>query len=144
MEHWVIRKLKDLADIERAKKNKIYKKGSFVLQVAASKGDMFYLYEDQKVADKYVVFTVKEGINSKYLFHLINLQIDKILYLTLHGLNIDPNELENVKIKFHPDIETQNFITNIFDTIDKKMNLELRTKQAVKDLKDWHLDKMFC
>ena len=38
-------KLLDLVDIERAKKNKVYEKGNIIIQVSASKGQIFYLWK---------------------------------------------------------------------------------------------------
>ena len=62
-------KLLDLVDIERAKKNKVYNKGNIIIQVSASKGQIFYLEEDTTVESQYIILTCKNNkiINTKYM-----------------------------------------------------------------------------
>ena len=74
-------KLLDLVDIERAKKNKVYEKGNIIIQVSASKGQIFYLEEDTTVESQYIILTCKNNkiINTKYLYYVINDLLPKFL-----------------------------------------------------------------
>ena len=137
-------KLLDLVDIERAKKNKIYDKGNIIIQVSASKGQIFYLDHDTTVESKYIVLKDNKVINTKYLYYVISDLLPEFLAKYQTGINIQPEVFNYMELVIHNDIETQNHIVNILDKLDERTKKEEELLLLCKDFKEYHLNKMFC
>jgi len=138
-------KLLDLVDIERAKKNKVYSEGNIIIQVSASKGQIFYLNQDTNVESQYIVLIVKNNklINSKYLYYLISDQLPAFLSKYQTGINIQPDVFNYMELVIHNDIKTQKHIANIFDKIDEDIKKEEELLKKYQDFKKYHIGKMF-
>ena len=132
-----------IADIERSKKGKVYKKGNILIQLSATRGQMVYLEKDSEVESKYGVFSVKDGINTKYLYYILTMTMPQFLSIYQTGLNIVPDVFRFMEIKVHTDRHVQNDIANLFDKLDK---IETQYQEEIakwKDIKSYHLDNMF-
>lgn len=137
-------KLLDLVQIERAKKDKIYYKGNIIIQVSASKGQIFYLDHDTTVESKYIVLKDNKVINTKYLYYVISDLLPEFLAKYQTGINIKPEVFKYMELVIHNDIETQNHIVNILDKLDERTKKEEELLLLCKDFKEYHLNKMFC
>ena len=139
-------KLLYLVDIERAKKNKIYEKGNIIIQVSASKGQIFYLDKNTTVESQYIVLTCKDNkvINTKYLYYVISDLLPEFLTKYQTGINIQFEVFNYMELIIHDDIKTQEHIANIFDKIDEDIKKEEELLKQYQDFKKYHLDKMFC
>ena len=138
-------KLLDLVDIERVKKNKIYDKGNIIIQVSASRGQMFYLYNDDILETKYVILIPKtKKINMKYLYYILQDELPIFLKKYQTDINIQPEIFKYLDLSIHNDIETQNHIVNILDKLDERTKKEEELVLLFKDFKEYHLNKMFC
>ncbi len=139
-------KLLDLVDIERAKKDKIYNKGNIIIQVSASKGQIFYLEQDTTLGSKYIVLTCKDNkiINTKYLYYIISDSLPEFLEKYQTVINIQPEVFKYLDLYIHDDIETQKHIVNILDKLDEQTKKEQELIEKFKDFKEYHLNKMFC
>ena len=138
-------KLLDLVDIERAKKNKVYEKGNIIIQVSASKGQIFYLEEDTTVESQYIILTCKNNkiINTKYLYYVISDLLPKILVKYQTGINIKPEVFNYMELIIHDNIKTQEHIAKIFDKIDEDIKKEEELLKKYQDFKKYHNEKMF-
>lgn len=138
-------KLLDLVQIERAKKDKIYNKGNIIIQVSASKGQIFYLEQNTTVESQYVVLTCNNKvINTKYLYYIISDLLPEFLAKYQTGINIQPEVFNYMELVIHDDIKTQEHIAKIFDKIDEDIKKEEELLKQYQDFKKYHLDKMFC
>ncbi len=64
--------LKNLANVDRVKKGRIYKSGTVYIGVSATRGgDVHYLEEDGEIEDKYAAVEFDGRYNSKYLVDCI-------------------------------------------------------------------------
>ena len=88
----------DIATVERSKKNKIYPKGSIIIQISASRGQTGLLTSSGRVADRYAVVEVVAGIDPGFVFYSIQRNIKKHLHKYQTGLNIALNEIKNIPI----------------------------------------------
>ena len=138
-------KLLDLVDIERAKKNKVYEKGNIIIQVSASKGQIFYLEEDTTVESQYIILTCKNNkiINTKYLYYVISELLPKFLVKYQTGMNIKPEVFNYMELIIHDNIKTQEHIAKIFDKIDEDIKKEEELLKKYQDFKKYHNEKMF-
>lgn len=139
-------KLLDLVQIERAKKDKIYNKGNIIIQVSASRGQIFYLEQDTTVESQYIVLTCKDNkvINTKYLYYLISELLPEFLAKYQTGINIQPEVFNYMELIIHDDIKTQEHISKIFDKIDEDIKKEEELLKKYQDFKKYHMGKMFC
>ena len=135
--------LLDIVNIEKAKKDKQYEKGNIIIQVYATKGQIFYLENKQIVESKYIVLIPKIKIHSKYLYYILSDVLPDFLIKYQTDINIQPEIFKFLKLKIHSDINIQNKIADILSNIDKQIENENKEIEKIKDFKKWHLDKMF-
>lgn len=134
--------LLDIATIERSKKNKTYKKGSILIQLSATKGQMIYLDDDTKVDSKYGVFeTDKDKVEPRYLYYVLKMSMPDFLTRYQTGLNIKPEIFDSFKVKVHRSLEVQKIIVKILDSFN--VDLEEKEVEKYKKIKEYHLDNMF-
>ena len=134
--------LLDIATIERSKKNKTYKKGSILIQLSATKGQMIYLDDDTKVDSKYGVFEAdKDKVEPRYLYYVLKMSMPDFLTKYQTGLNIKPEIFDSFKVKVHRSLEVQKIIVKILDSFN--VDLEEKEIEKYKKIKEYHLDNMF-
>lgn len=137
-------KLLDIARIERSKKRKIYRQGSILIQLSATRGQMQYLNEDSEVDSKYGVIEAVEGVNAKYLYYILNMTMADFLSVYQTGLNIVPDVFKHMKIEIHTEAETQKEIAMLFDKLEMVEQAYYEEMTKWKNVKSHHIDKMFC
>ena len=134
--------LLDIANIERSKKNKTYKKDSILIQLSATKGQMVYLDDDSKVDSKYGVFEAdKDKVEPRYLYYVLKMSMPDFLAKYQTGLNIKPEIFDSFKIRVHRSLEVQKIIVKILDSFN--VELEEKEIEKYKKIKEYHLDNMF-
>lgn len=93
-------KLKHVAEIERAKKEKVYPKGSIVVQISASKGQVGLLTSHGEIDNRYAVISTESFINSEFAFYFIKKELPRHLHRVQEGLNIPIEEIGNCPFSF--------------------------------------------
>ena len=136
-------KLTDIADIERAKKGKMYDAGCVIIQVSATDGQIYVLSEVQEVETKYAVIIPKESINGYYLKVAIERELLKFLHQNQTGMNLQMDSFKALKIKLH-NRETQDYLEQIFKKYDDGLEKEREIIDELKDMKKYYLANMFC
>lgn len=89
--------LGDIAEVERAKKSKIYRKGAIVIQLSATKGQIGQLTSDGEVDEKYAVIN-SLLFDDDYLFNLLKLRVPKHFHRVQEGLNVKFEEILKIPI----------------------------------------------
>lgn len=136
--------LLDLVDIERAKKNKIYPMGSILIQLSATRGQMEYMESSGEVDTKFGVMQIKDtNINPKYLFFILNVEMEKFLSVYQTGLNIVPDVFKFMKIEIHTDMMIQIQIAKMFNELEDIEKNYQKEIERWKDVKQFHLANMF-
>lgn len=92
--------LLDVCTVERAKPGKLYKAGSTILQISATKGQVIYLAEDMEVEPKYAVCTPVDGVDGWILYNFMFSTVRDFCYTYQAGLNISMNDLKFWNIPF--------------------------------------------
>lgn len=133
--------LGEIAEIERAKKDKLYPKGSTLIQISATKGEVFILKEKSIVDTKYAVIIPIAGVNHKYLNIVIDMSIDKFLNKYKTGLNIQFEDIRKMEVYLH-DIDTQKAVVNIIEHIEKEMEIVSKEIETYNNIKNTMLSKM--
>lgn len=125
--------LEDIAEFERAKKGKVYPKGTSTFQISATRGQVGYLEAPGKVESKYVAIFPCSAINPKYLNLVLQRNVDEFMYKYLNGLNVKEKDVGKYPIQLH-NKETQDVIVLLFNIIDQE---EKRTETEINNLMDF-------
>ena len=132
-------KLYDIAEIGRVKKNQVYSKGTLYLQFSATDKTIRYLDKSSALETKFGIIKPK-GINSKYLYFILEKELPKFLSRYLSGININPDIFKFMKFEIHTSAVAQAKAV-------KALELAELAELAVdkwKDFKKYHLGMMFC
>lgn len=136
--------LKNLANVDRVKKGRIYKSGTVYIGVSAARGgDVHYLEEDGEIEDKYAAVEFDGRYNSKYLYYAILSVHEKWLTKYIQNINVPISNLKEMEIDIVTDIDRQNEIVNKLNLLDAWAENEKQMISAWKNVKKTALEKMF-
>lgn len=135
-------KLSEVATIERSKKNKVYKRGSILVQCSATNGEVIYLNDNSEVNNKYAVIIPDPDIFSKWLYYAITQSLTENLTKIKTGLNIVASELNNLEVVIMDDKSAKRFV-NLMDLIDLIQIAVVTDKELTEEEKRFYLDNMF-
>ena len=135
-------KLYDVAEIERVKKNQVYSKGTLYLQFSATDKTIRYLDKSSTLETKFGIIKPK-GINSKYLYFILQKELPNFLARYLSGININPDIFKYFKFQIHSTAVAQAKAVKALE-LAELAELAEQQVQSWKDFKKYHLDKMFC
>lgn len=98
------KRLTDLVSIETVpQKNKVYPKGTIIIQLSASRGQVYYLDAPSEIEEHFAVLTSKAGYSSYYLFCVIRRAFLPFFYQRKQGLNFRAEELQQLILPIHQD-----------------------------------------
>lgn len=138
-------RIRDICAWERSKKNKIYPAGCWCVQVSATRGQMLYIDKSQTVDSKYCVFWLTTDLYlPEYAYMMFEKNLPDFLIRTQTGLNIKPEIFYEYALNLHGDIETQRGLVKTMRYIDERITEEQRYVEILKELKRYHLGKMFA
>lgn len=139
-----IKRLIEIADIERAKKGKIYPAGCTLIALSATKGvgDNKYHEADGEVEPRYAVIRPRIEILPKYLFISIQVAFSEFYQAWHTGINLQIDKLEFLKVKIH-ELEAQATIVEFYKKMTYLEEKEEQLIQKAKNVKKGYLDKLF-
>lgn len=90
--------LKDVASVERSKKNKIYPKGAIIIQMSATRGEVGLLTSSGRVGSQYAVAEPLRWVDPGFLFYQLKRNIKRHFHKYQTGLNATLGTVENIPI----------------------------------------------
>ncbi len=136
-------KLKDIAKFERAKKGKVYSKGSTLIQISASKGEVEYLEKVTEVTEgKYAIVMPDKEINPKYFNIVVEKNIEHFRAKYQAGLNIQIKDIGKMIIELH-DREAQDIIASHIEMIESEEKTTSTEIHILNTLKSRFLRDLF-
>lgn len=142
-------KLKEIANIERVKKDKIYPKNTIYIRVSAcnnhSKEDKFHITKEEGILEtKYAVILPKVEIEPLYLLTSLEDNVDRFFSRYVGtNINIQVDTLNNFELQYDDDLEKQKLFSDMLSLI---IEMEQQEQQIIDDLKDskqYYLTNMF-
>lgn len=134
--------LKDISRYERARKGRLYPKGSILIQLSASDGETDILAKVGQAELKYAVVMPKKDINSEYLLAVIRKNMDIFLSRYKLGMNIRLEDIGKIEIQLH-DRETQDAVADYMKLIEEQENIIVNEIEMLQKSKETFLDKLF-
>lgn len=92
--------LQDIAMVERAQKNKVYPKGTIVIQISATKGQIGLLKSNGEVDSRYATISTDNFIDSNFAFYFLKKEMPRHLHRVQEGLNIPIEEVGKCPFAF--------------------------------------------
>lgn len=137
-------RITDVAELERAKKNKIYEKGCTLIQISATDGQVVYLEKTENVAEKYlVVIPKKNKVIDYYLYLCIYRSFPKFFHRIKTGLNIQAETIKEFEFNFHEDMETQQYLADMLQELEYSIRKCEQSIDNVKTMKEYFSKTMF-
>lgn len=141
-------KLKEIANIERVKKDKIYPKNTIYIQVSAcnhNNTDKFHIIKEEGILEtKYAVILPKVEIEPLYLLTSLEDNVDRFFSKYVGtNINIQVDTLNNFELQYDDDLEKQKLFSDMLSLI---IEMEQQEQQIIDDLKDskqYYLTNMF-
>ena len=134
-------KLSEVADFERAKAGKEYPAGSILLQISATKGQLFF-HRGGQVESRYAVITPK-GIHPYYLYCAMQVKIESFMAKYQTGLNLQIDVLSYFTIDIDPSLESQRAWANAMLEIEKKEEQIQKRMALLIESKKFFLANLF-
>lgn len=125
-----MKKLKDIAQIERAKKGNIYPAGTIAIQISATKGEVIYHDKETEIESKYVAIISNE-VNKKYLYTMLKNGIEQFLFKYQNGLNLIAEDIGLFEVEILDEIK-QKIISDIYFSLEQE---EENIKKEIENLK---------
>lgn len=91
-------KLKDVADVERAKSKKVYPRGTMVVQMSATRGQIGMLKSNGRVEEKYACVMSKSGEDSGFLFYVLQNKAPRHFKRVQQGLNLTLDDIKTIPV----------------------------------------------
>ncbi|MCQ2569380.1 MAG: restriction endonuclease subunit S [Limosilactobacillus sp.] len=133
--------LEDIAEFERAKKGKVYPKGTSTFQISATRGQIGYLETAREVKSKDVAIFPCSGINPRYFNIVLRKNVDEFLYKYLNGLNVKEKDVGKFLIQIQ-DTEAQEAVVFAFNLLDQEQQRAQVELNNLKNFKQNMLNKM--
>ena len=137
-------KLIDIADIRRLKKNEAVEDNTILLQLSASRGQVDFIEKGQIInTTKYAIIIPKIKLNPRYLYLIICREMEEFCQVYQTGINIQLDELDNLKIDYHEDIKVQDIIVAYDSLYQEEIKREEAAVESLKIFKKSLLTKLF-
>lgn len=133
----------DLCEFERVKKGKVYKAGTIYIQLSATDGVVRFLAEDKELETKYGVFIPKDGECPRYLYYVLDFEIEAFLARYQCGMNINPDIFKYLQVTYYSNYNDQTELCRMLDGVQAHFDNELKQKEDWEYFKKYHLDGMF-
>ena len=142
---WKMRPVAELASIERAQSGKTYPAGCTLYPLSASSPELVrYLPEAGPVPSRFAVLNPHDGVNRYYFFLSVQRAAPKFAHEYQTGINLQfPVLVKRLKIAYHEDRETQDFVAKSIAKIETAADLVSRQIEADKTAKRRFLQLMF-
>lgn len=122
----------------------IIPKNSLLYSIYASIGFVSINKIDLSTSQAIYGIILKENINNNFIYHYLKnfkRYIHRYIETGTQG-NLNSKIVQNIEIKL-PSLEEQNFYTNLFDNLDKQIEIKEKEISILKDFKKGLLQKMF-
>ena len=136
-------RLKDIAEVERARKGQIYPTGTVYVQVSATRGQLHILKEPGEIEGKYATIIPKIRVYPLYFLIALERAMPRFLARYQTTINIQMENFEHFEIELHEDYETQMEIAEIMRQCDRVCENEEKIIEALKSSKKMALGTMF-
>ena len=142
LECYEMRNIFEMGQIERAKAGKVYPKGSTLIQLSASRGQVLLHKEDGPVGTQYAVLVPPDGYRKGYVFISITQVFHEFIHKYQTGINLQFDALKYLEVPIHNE-ETQRYIEERTKMFDRWIEDEVNMVEAYDDLKTYFLENMF-
>lgn len=135
--------ISELCDIERARTDKTYPAGTCYVTLSAAHDTVMQIHEDGPIETRYAAIVPRDGVDADYLKIVLDRAFPHWLQSHRTGINLQFGELATLMVEWHDSLETQRDVVNAAKRLDELANMERRTVDSLRELKQYLLLRMF-
>lgn len=137
-----LEKVVDIAHVERSVRGKKYKKGSILIQLSATSGQIEILKEDREADSRYAVIMPNEKHDELFVFYSITKAFPEFLHKYRETINLPLENLQFLKVTTY-DIETEKEIARLLKQADDNLEHNEKMVEKYKEMKKNASKSMF-
>lgn len=122
----------------------MYPAGTCYVTLSAAHDDtVMQIGEDSHIETRYAAIVPHEDVNTDYIKVLLDRAFPRWLAAHRTGINLQLGELSTLMVEWHNSPETQRDVANAAKRFDELADMERRTIDGLKELKQYLLLRMF-
>lgn len=133
----------ELCEVERARADRIYPAGTCYVTLSAAHDTVMQISEDGPIESRYAAIVPHEDVDTDYLKVVLDRAFPRWLATHRTGINLQFGELATLTVEWHDSPETQRDVVNAAKRLDELADMERRTIDGLKELKQYLLLRMF-
>lgn len=136
-------RLREVARIERAIE-KEYQTGTIFVALSATKGQIEFLESPTKGSSRWAAVTVTSDDLPEYMYYAMQRGWLRFLHQAKTGINLQIDALSEFCFEMHLDKKAQRFIVSAMRLAEKAQQQEELEIAALKSIKKYYMNGMFC
>lgn len=133
----------EICIVERAKADRTYPAGTCYVTLSAAHDTVMQIGEDGHIETRYAALVPRDGVDADYFKVVLDRAFPHWLAAHRTGINLQFGELATLSVEWHDSPETLSDVANAAKRLDELADMEQRTIDGLKELKQYLLLRMF-
>lgn len=133
----------ELCEVERARADRTYPAGTCYVTLSAAHDTVMQIDEDCHIETRYAALVPREGIDADYLKVVLDRAFPRWLAAHRTGINLQFGELSTLSVEWHESPDARHEVVDAARRLDEIVDMERRTVDGLKELKQYLLLRMF-
>lgn len=133
----------ELCEVERARADRTYPAGTCYVTLSAAHDTVMQIGEDGPIESRYAAIVPHEDVDADYLKVVLDRAFPRWLAAHRTGINLQFGELATLMVEWHDSPETQRDVVMAVKRLDGIAEMERKTVDSLKELKQYLLLRMF-
>lgn len=134
----------ELCEVERAKADRMYPAGTCYVTLSAAHDTVMQIDEDGHIETRYAAIVPHGDIDTDYLKVVLDRAFPRWLAAHRTGINLQFGELPTLMVEWHDDTNTRRDVVSAVRRLDELADMESRTIEGLKTLKQYLTIRMFA
>lgn len=133
----------ELCEVERARADKTYAAGTCYVTLSAAHDTVMQLGEDGPIESRYAAIIPRNGVGADYLKVVLDRAFPRWLAAHRTGINLQFGELSTLNVEWHDNPDARREVGSAARRLDELADMERRTVDSLKEMKQYLLLRMF-
>lgn len=133
----------EICIVERAKADRTYPAGTCYVTLSAAHDKVMQIHKDGPIESRYAAIVPHEDVDADYLKVVLDRAFPRWLAAHRTGINLQFGELATLMVEWHDSPETQRDVVMAVKRLDGIAEMERKTVDSLKELKQYLLLRMF-
>lgn len=133
----------EICIVERAKADRTYPAGTCYVTLSAAHDTVMQIGEDGPIETRYAAIVPRDGVDTDYLKIVLDRAFPHWLQSHRTGINLQFGELPSLCVEWHSSPDAQRDVVMAVKRLDGIAEMERKTVDSLKELKQFLLLRMF-